>query len=107
MLRNFHQEVEQARKNLTETMQTTLPSKQFSTTMMLVLVHLAITKETILTTTNLQERGEHINEFNRARSAIKKGIKLLGNATGSFRRGRGNMPELRQHLQDCVAKGRS
>ncbi len=106
MPRNFHQEVEQTRKNLTKAMQTTLPSKQYGMTMMLALVHLAITKETIRKTPNLQERREYINEFNRVRSAIEKGIRLLGKAEGSFRRGRGDMPELRQCLQNRVAQGR-
>ena len=106
MLRNFHEEVEQARKNLSEAMQTTLPSRQFGTTMVLAIVHLALTNERIRKTTNLQERREYINEFNRTRSAIEKGIKLLGNAEGSFRRGCRNMSELRQRLPNRVAQGR-
>ena len=105
MLRNFHEEVEQTRKNLTEAMQATLPSKQFGTTVMLALVHLTFTKERIHRTPNLQERRIYINEFNRVRSAIQKGIRLLGNAQVSFRGGRGNMPELRQCLSNRVAEG--
>ena len=105
MPRNFGKEVEEARVNLCEAMQATLPSKQFGTTIMLALVHLSLTKQRIRAATNLQERRKYINEFERVRSAIAKGIRLLGNGTGSLRRGRGDMPELQQHLQGSLAKG--
>ena len=104
MLRNFNNEVEETRRYLSAAMQATLPSKQFSVTIVLALVQLSLTKERIRKTTNLQERRELIHEFDRTRNAIQKGIKLLGNGKGSLRTGRGDMPELRQHLQDRVAQ---
>ncbi len=106
MLRNFHEEVEEARNNLTEAIQATLPSKQLGTTLMLALAYLSFTKERIRRTTNLQERRAYIDEFNKVRSAIEKGIRLLGNGESSFGRGRRDMPELRKRLQDRVAQGR-
>jgi hypothetical protein len=103
MPRNFNNEVEETRRCLSTAMQATLPSKQFSATIMLALVQLSLTKERIRKTTNLQERGGLIREFDKCRNAIQKGIRLLGNGKGSLRRRRGDMPELRQHLQDRVA----
>lgn len=106
MSRNFDREVEETRRCLSTAMQTTPPSKQFSATIMLALVQLSLTKERIRKTTNLQERRKPINEFDKCRNAIQKGIRLLGNGTGSLRRGRGNMHELRQRLPNRVAEGR-
>ena len=105
MLRNFNNEVEETRRCLSAAMQATLPSKQFSATIVLALVQLSLTKERIRRTVNLNERRKLINEFDRTRNAIKKGIKLLRNGTGTLRGGRRDMPELRQHLQDRVAQG--
>ena len=105
MPRDFGKEVEEARVNLCEAMQATLPSKQFNATIMLALVNLSLTKERIHKTTNLQERRKLINEFDKCRNAIRKGIRLLGNGKGSLRRGRGNLPELRQRLPNRLAQG--
>ena len=105
MPRNFSSEVEEARVNLCEAMQTTLPSKQFNATIMLALVHLSLTKERIHKTTNLLARRKLINEFDKCRNAIRKGIRLLGNGKGTLRRGRGDMPELRQHIPNRLAQG--
>lgn len=104
MLRNFSKEVEEARVKLCTAMQGTLPSKQFGATLMLLLVNLSMAKDRIRTA-NLNERRKLINEFDRDRNAIKKGIKLLGNGKGTLRGGRGDLSELRQHLQDRVAQG--
>ena len=104
MPRNFGKEVEVVRVNLCEAMQATLPSKQFNATIMLALVNLSLTKERIHKTTNLQERRKLINEFDKCRNAIRKGIRLLGNGKGSLRRGRGGMHELQQHLQGSLAQ---
>ncbi len=100
MLRNFNNEVEEARVNLCKAMQATLPSKQFSATIMLVLVQLSLIKERIRKRQNLQQRRELIREFDKCRNALQKGIRLLGkgslrtgcgprrlNVHGSFRRG--------------------
>jgi len=103
MLRNFKQEVEEVRQELCLVMQHTLPSKQFGTTIMLALVHLSLIQKQIKHTKTLHERREHINEFSRIRSAIDKGLKLLGNGTGNVGRGRGDLQELRKHLSCRVA----
>ena len=105
MPRNFGREVEEARVNLCEAMQATLPSKQFSATIMLALVNLSLTKERISKTTNHNERRKLIHEFDKCRNAIQKGIRLLGNGTGTLRRGRRDMPELQQHLPNRLAEG--
>ena len=105
MTRNFNREVEEARVNLCEAMQTKLPSKQFNATIMLALVQLSLTNERICKATNLQERRELIYEFDKCRNAIRKGIRLLGNGKDSLRRGCGDMPELRQHLPNRLAEG--
>ncbi len=89
MLRNFDNEVEETRKCLSAAMQATLPSKQFSATIMLALVQLSLIKERIRTTTNLQRRKEFICEFDECRNALQKGIWLLGNSKGSPRTGCG------------------
>ncbi len=105
MLRNFNNEVEKARVNLCKAMQTTIPSKQFGATVMLALVQLSLAEERIRRTANLNERRKLINEFDKCRNAIQKGVWLLGNGKGSLRRRRGSVPKLRQHLQDRVAEG--
>ena len=105
MTRNFGREVEEARVNLCEAMQATLPSKQFNATIMLSLVHLSLINERIRGTADLNERRELIHEFDKCRNAIKKGIRLLGTGKGSLRRGRRDMPELRQNIPNSMAQG--
>ena len=105
MLRNFNNEVEETRRCLSAAMQATPPSKQFNATIVLALVQLSLTKERIRKTTNLQERRELIHEFDKCGNAIQKGIRLIGNGKGSIRGGRGDMSEVRQHVQDRVAQG--
>ena len=104
MFRNFGKEVEEARVELCTAMQATLLSRQFSATLMLLLVNLSLTKER-MRTANLNERRKLINEFDRNRNAIQKGTRLLRNGSGSIRERCGHLPELRQHLQDRVAQG--
>ncbi len=83
MSRNFTNEVEETRRCLSVAMQATLPSMQFSATITLALVQLSLAKGRIRKTRNLRERRGLILEFDQCRNAIQKGIKLLGNGTGT------------------------
>ena len=106
MLRNFGKEVEKVRAKLCAELRETLPSRQFSATITLALVDLTRTKERIRQTAHLNERRKLIHEFDRNRQAIEKGLRLLRDAPCFLRRGRGNLPELQQHVQDRVAQAR-
>jgi len=77
MFRNFRKEVEATRRDISGAMQATMPSKEFGATVTLAMIHLGLTETEICKTTNLNERREKINEFNRQRNAIEKGIQAL------------------------------
>lgn len=80
MLRNFRKELENARREATKVMGETMPSKEFGTSLILAVIHLGLIESRIVKTTNLEERRTKINEFNRAKNAIEKGIRLLQNS---------------------------
>ena len=77
MLRNFRSEAEVTSQRLVTAIQATVPSKQFSATIMLSLVHLRLTEQRIRKTRDPKERRKQIREFKRAKDAIEKGIRLL------------------------------
>jgi len=77
MLRNFNKEAKDITKLLLASMQTTFISKQFSSTIMLSLVYLNLTERRIKKTNNIKERRDLINEFDKVKRAIEKGIALF------------------------------
>jgi hypothetical protein len=80
MLRNFHKEMEATRREVRTAIKETIPAKEFGATMTLVLIHLGLTEKEIRTTTNLKERRMKIHEFDRIKTAIGKGTRLLRNS---------------------------
>jgi hypothetical protein len=77
MLRNFKEEAKEITTQLLASMQATYPSRHFGSVAILSTVHLTITAKKISSTKNLNERRNCINEFDRTKAAIKKGIELL------------------------------
>ncbi|VBB44969.1 hypothetical protein TRIP_B350134 [uncultured Desulfatiglans sp.] len=79
MLRNFRKEMEDTRCEVAAAMAETVPSKEFRAAVILAVIHLGLVESKIHKTTNLEERRTRINEFNRVKNAIEKGIGLLQN----------------------------
>lgn len=79
MLRNFRKEMEDTRLEVASAMAETTPSKEFGAAVILAVIHLGLVESEIRKTTTLEERRTRINEFNRVKNAIEKGIGLLQN----------------------------
>ena len=77
MMMNLQQELKELRNKLSLSMRETLPSRKFTATVMLAMVHLDMTAEAIKRTRGVNERRELIHEFGRSKSAVEKGILLL------------------------------
>jgi hypothetical protein len=74
---NLQEEVERVRHELMATFRETLPSRQFSATIILATVSLGLVAEDIGKAQSLEERRRLLNEFTNRKAAIEKGIKLL------------------------------
>jgi hypothetical protein len=77
MLLKLKQELMRVRQNFMASMGQTTPAKEFGATLMMAVVGLHVTEARIRKTQNLEERRRLINEFNRQRNAIEKGIRAL------------------------------
>ena len=77
MLLKLKQELMRVRQNFMASMGQTTPAKEFGATLMLAVVGLHVTEAHIRKTQNFEERRRLINEFNRQRNAIEKGIQAL------------------------------
>ncbi len=77
MLRNFSKETRAILSAISEAMQATYPSKQFSAEIVLAGINLGLTERRIKQTNNLNERRTFINEFDRIKCAIEGDIELL------------------------------
>ena len=77
MLLNLKQELIGVRQDLMASMGQTTPAKEFGATLLMAMVGLHVTEARIRKTQNLEERRRLINEFNRQRNAIEKGIRVL------------------------------
>ena len=78
MPRDLKEELRKTRKELTACMAETMPSKEFSATIIMAMVGLHVIEARIRKTHNLEERRKLIDEFNRGKTIIEKGIKALG-----------------------------
>ena len=77
MLLKLKQELMRVRQNFMASMGQTTPAKEFGATLMMAVVGLHVTEARIRKTQNFEERRRLINEFNRQRNAIEKGIRAL------------------------------
>ena len=77
MLLKLKQELMRVRRDLMTSMGQTTPAKEFGATLLMAMVGLHVTEARIRKTQNLEARRRLINEFNRQRNAIEKGIRLL------------------------------
>ena len=77
MLLNLKQELIGVRQALMAALGQTTPAKEFGATLMMAMVGLHVTEARIRKTQNFEERRRLINEFNRQRNAIEKGIQAL------------------------------
>ena len=74
---NLKQELMGVRQALMAALGQTTPAKKFGATLMMAVVGLHVTEARIRKTQNFEERRRLINEFNRQRNAIEKGIQTL------------------------------
>ena len=77
MLLNLKQELMGVRQALMAALGQTTPAKEFGATLMMAVVGLHVTEARIRKAQNFEERRRVINEFNRQRNAIEKGIQAL------------------------------
>ena len=77
MLQNLKREIQKTRDALMAALVQTTPAKEFGTTLLMAVVGLHVTEARIRKTQNLEERRRLINEFNRQRTAIEKGIQTV------------------------------
>jgi hypothetical protein len=74
---NLKQELMRVRQDLMAAMGQTTTAKEFGATLLMAMVGLHVTEARIRKTQNFEERRRLINEFNRQRNAIEKGIQAL------------------------------
>ena len=74
---NIKQELMGVRQALMAALGQTTPAKEFGATLLMAVVGLHVTEARIRKTQNFEERRRLINEFNRQRNAIEKGIQVL------------------------------
>ncbi len=77
MLQNIQRELRQTRQEVIDSLMGTMPSKEFTATIMMAMVALHVIEARIHKTQNLEERRQLIDEFNKGRNTIEKGIQLL------------------------------
>ena len=77
MLLNLKKELMGARQAFMAAVGQTTPAKEFGATLLMAMVGLHVTEARIRKTQNFEERRRLINEFNRQRNAIEKGIQAL------------------------------
>ena len=76
--------VRKTRQDLMAALGETIPAREFGATIIMAMVGLHVTEARIRKTCNLEERRRLINEFQRQRSAIEKGIAALRRSSGRF-----------------------
>ena len=77
MLQNLKKEIQKTTDAFMFTLEQTTPAKEFGATLMMAVVSLHVTEARIRKTQNFEESRRLINEFNRQRNAIEKGIQAL------------------------------
>ena len=77
MLLKLKQELMRVRQDMMAALGQTTPAKEFGATLRMAVVGLHVTEARIRKTQNLEERRRLINEFNRQRNAIERGIQAL------------------------------
>ena len=82
MLQRLQKELMEVREDLMLCFRETMPSKEFSTAMILGTVHLHLIVDRAIRTNNPEERRRLINEFHEGRDTIEKGIKILRQRSG-------------------------
>ena len=93
MLLNLKSEIQKTRQELMASMGQTTPAKEFGATLLMAMVGLHVTEARIRKTQNFEERREKINEFNRQRNAIEKGIQALRKSRWESFRDPGERPK--------------
>lgn len=81
MSQNLQRVLVETRQELMSCLGATIPTKEFRATMIMAMVGLHLTEARIRKTSNLKERRRLIDEFNRGKNTIWKGIELLKRST--------------------------
>lgn len=82
MSQNLNEELRGIREDLTSCLKETFPSKEFRATLIMAMVGLHVIEARIRKTQNLNERRQLINEFNKGKGTIEKGIHALKRTAG-------------------------
>jgi hypothetical protein len=77
LYQDFQRELRKTRQELKVALCETMPSKDFAAIIIVATVGLHVIEARIRKTQNLDERRQVINEFNRGKRAVEKGIQLL------------------------------
>jgi hypothetical protein len=77
MSQNLKRELKELRHHLMACLCTTIPTKEFRAAITMAMIGLHITEAQIRKTQNLEERRRLINEFNKRKNAIQKGLRAL------------------------------
>ena len=86
MLQNLKREIQKTRDAFMAALEQTTPAKEFGATLMMGVVGLHVTETRIRKTQNFEERRRLINEFNKGKGTIEKGIRALKKSAGSLAR---------------------
>ena len=84
MLLNLKADLERVSRDLTDAMGETKPSRNFSTDIVLAMVGLHVIESRIRKTHKQEERRSLIDEFNRKKRIIEKGIASLRRSGRGF-----------------------
>ena len=82
MLQNPQKDLRKTRQELMVCLGETLPTKEFSATIIMAMVWLHVIEARIRKTQDIIERRRLINEFNNRRNTIERGIQLLWKSSG-------------------------
>jgi len=82
MLQNPQKDLRKTRQELMVCLSETLPTKEFSATIIMAMVRLHVIEARIRKTQDIIERRRLINEFNNRRNTIERGIQLLWKSSG-------------------------
>ena len=82
MLHYLQVELQQVRQELMVFLDETLPTKEFSATIVTATVWLHVIEARVRKTKNIHERRRLIDEFNSRKRTIEKGLRLLRKSSG-------------------------
>ena len=82
MSQNLRRELGKLRQKLVASLCETIPTRDFSAAIIMAMVGLHVMEARIRKTRNLEERRRLIDEFNKGKRTIEKGIRTLKQGAG-------------------------